>query len=123
MEAAENICSCIAALASSQRYAPNSLVQIFPAESADGLCTESEAAGARNEDPGPKAPRGKRLTVEQRLKTLRRVATSLKPTSNWPPPECVHSKENQLLRDTFFKFSLIDLVKLNQKKGTALAMM
>jgi len=80
------VCSCfgIAMLASKHekalhRYASfvakiRTMVLIFPAESADGLCTESEAVGARTEDP-----------EEQRLKAPRPVATSLKQTSCLPP--------------------------------------
>jgi len=85
-------CSCIAALASSQRLAPNSLVPIFPAESADGLCTESEAAGARTEDP-----------KEQRLKSPHHVATSLKPTSCWPPRKASAAMEINIYIDLQYK--------------------
>ena len=40
---------------------------------------------------------------EQRLRTPRRVATSLKPTSCWPPPESVQRNENQSQEDRHLK--------------------
>ena len=71
-----------------------------PAESADGLCTESEAAGARTEDPGADYK-------VQRLRTPRRVATSLKPTSCWPPWKASTAMEINIL--LFFYLDLTGL--------------
>ena len=52
------------------------------------------AESARTEDPGADFE-------EQRLNSPLPVATSLKPTACWPPPESVRRNENQLLlRDT-----------------------
>ncbi len=69
------------------------------------MAAATPRGSARALDPGLSSRR-KRLTVEQRLKTPRRVATSLKPTSCWPPPESVRSNENQLLRNIPFVFTL-----------------